>query len=82
MSVQLSLFDLLAPPRVDRPSGWRVHHPCACGRTHAMLFVAHPYCMLSLRHWGVSRASAHTAAMMAERHAADNGRPVAREVAL
>jgi hypothetical protein len=37
-----------------------------------MLYIAHPYCMLSLRHWRLSAIRAETAAMMADRYAHQN----------
>lgn len=75
MTAQLDLFAWAAPPapvRPARPAGFHVWHPCACGSTHRMTFIGQPYCTLSLRHWRLSRISAATAAMMAERHAAHN----------
>ena len=73
---QLDLFAWADPPAAPpraRPCGFHVWHPCACGSTHRMSFITHPFGMLSLRHWRLSRISRDTAEMMAERHARDNG---------
>jgi len=75
--IQLDLFAWGAPPppppwRGQPRYGWRVWHPCACGRTHSGVYLDYPWSMLSLRHWRVSARSDATEAMMAERHAADN----------
>jgi hypothetical protein len=39
-----------------------------------MIFLVHPYSMIALRHWRISRIEARTAAMMAERYAVASGR--------
>lgn len=69
--MQLSLLDLMRdPPWRNAPRhGWRVYHPCACGRTHTGVYLSYPWEMVSLRHWRVTEPCAATAAMMAERHA-------------
>ena len=65
---QLSLFDWGRPtPPAERASGFRIWHPCACGRTHAMLYLTEPYGMIALRHWSLSEPSRHTLEMMTER---------------
>lgn len=58
--------------------GWWTHAPCACGRTHAALYLDYPWSMTSLRHARLSEPSAETAAMMAERHARDKAQETAR----
>lgn len=69
---RLPLFDWAEPPqpvwRGAARYGFRIYHPCACGRTHSGIYLSYPWEMPSLRHWRISAASEHTAAMMPERH--------------
>lgn len=78
MLAQLDLFAWASPPPAPakpRATGFRVGHPCACGATHTLVYLDHPYGMWALRHWRISRRCRATAEMMAERHALDNVSP-------
>lgn len=71
MPAQMDLFAWGAPPLPSPPrrpaSGFRIWHPCACGRTHAMVWLTHPYGLIGLRHWSISEPQDGTRQMMNER---------------
>ena len=71
MPAQRDLFTWGAPPAPPAPrrpaDGFRIWHPCECGRTHTMVWLTAPYGMIGLRHWSISEPQDGTRKMMDER---------------
>lgn len=73
---QLDLFSWGQPTKRFRATGFIRLEPCACGRTHSLVWLDHPYNgMIDLHSHRISEPSQYVVDLMAERYEQINQPP-------